>query len=315
MQVAPDLVALNRFRVALQKLHVADSDRLLCAVSGGPDSMALLLLAHQVLPDRLVAATVDHQLRPESSEEARYVHSVSQNLGVPHVILTPKQAIGGNLQSSARLARYKLLESAAEAHDCAHIATAHHADDQLETLLMRVARGSGVDGLSSIRASSGRVIRPLLQFGKAELIALCADAGIAPVTDPSNFNADFDRVAMRNWLASTDHPFRADRAVRTADALASVSQALAWMTDHVAAERIQVENNTIICDASGIPDELKRRLLLRCLSAVDPDINPRGDAVDRLLLHLENGQIATLGDVKCSGGKNWHFCPAPPRRS
>ena len=315
MQIAPGPVALDRFRAALQKLHVADSDRLLCAISGGPDSMALLLLAQQTIPDRLVAATVDHQLRRESSDEANYVHSVCQNLGIPHVTLTPDEAISGNIQSSARTARYVLLERTADAQNCKHIATAHHADDQLETILMRLARGSGVDGLSSIRAQNGRVIRPLLQFRKAELVSLCADAGIVPVNDPSNGNADFARVAMRNWLESTDHPFRADRAARTTEALAAASEALVWMTDWLASQRIRLENEILICDASKIPDELKRRLLMRCLSTVDPDITPRGDAIDRLLDDLEKGRVATIGDVKCVGGAQWRFSPAPPRRS
>ena len=277
--------------------------------------MALLLLAHQALPDRLFAATVDHQLRPESSDEANFVQSTCKNLGIPHVTLTPGEAISGNLQSSARAARYALLERTADAHNCTYIATAHHADDQLETVLMRLARGSGVDGLSSIRASNGRVIRPLLQFSKAELIALCADAGITPVNDPSNLNTDFTRVAMRNWLATTDHPFRADRAVRSAEALASASEALAWMTDWLAAQRITLENDVVTCDASEIPDELKRRLLLRCLSSLDPDIKPRGDAIDRLLVDLATGRSGTIGEVKCVGGEPWRFSLAPPRRS
>jgi tRNA(Ile)-lysidine synthase len=277
--------------------------------------MALLLLANQTLPDRLFAATVDHQLRPESSDEAQHVHSICQNLGIPHVILTPDEAICGNIQSSARTARYKLLESAADAQNCTYIATAHHADDQLETILMRLARGSGVDGLSSIRAYNGRVIRPLLKFNKAELVALCAEAGIVPVDDPSNSNADFARVAMRNWLATTDHPFRSDRAVRTAEALAAASDALAWMTDWLASQRIRSDNEVLVCDASEIPDELKRRLLMRCLTSLDPDIAPRGDAIDRLMVDLANGRIATIGDVKCVGGAHWRFSPAPPRRS
>lgn len=313
MQITLEPDFLGRFRAALCKLDSAD-DRLLCAVSGGPDSLALLVLAQQVLPGRLVAATIDHQLRAESADEAQIVAEICRNLGVPHFILTPDEKISGNLQSSARAARYALLERAADAQNCQHIATAHHADDQLETLLMRLARGSGVDGLSGIRAHNGRVVRPLLEFTKAELIDICASAGIEWVNDPSNANIDFDRVAMRNWLASTQHPFQASRALRTASALADASDALVWMTDTLAAQRIAQENDVIICTAGDLPSELKRRLLIRCLRTIDVNLAPRGDAIDRLLTELENARTAMIGNIKCVGGADWHFSKAPPRR-
>ncbi len=314
MQVTLDSVVLDRFRAALCRLDYAYG-RLLCAVSGGPDSLALLLLAQQILPGKLVAATVDHQLRAESADEAQIVAEICRNLGIPHIILTPDEKISGNLQSSARAARYALLERAAEVQNCQHIATAHHADDQLETLLMRLARGSGVDGLSGIRARNGRVVRPLLEFTKKELIDICSSAGIQWVNDPSNTNIDFDRVAMRQWLASTQHSFHASRALRTASALADASDALVWMTDTLAAQRISKENGVITCKVSGLPRELKRRLLIRCLMTSDVNLAPRGDAVDRLLTDLENARTAMIGSIKCVGRGDWQFSKAPPRRS
>ena len=313
MQITLNPVFLGRFRAALCRLESAD-DRLLCAVSGGPDSLALLVLAQHALPGRLVAATIDHQLRAESADEAQIVAEICRNLGVPHIILTPDEKISGNLQSSARAARYALLERAADTQNCQVVATAHHADDQLETLLMRLARGSGVDGLSGIRARNGRVIRPLLEFTKAELIDICSSNGIQWVNDPSNANIDFDRVAMRNWLASTQHPFPATRALRSASALADASDALVWMTDTLAAQRIAQENDVTICHASGLPRELKRRLLIRCLRTIDINLAPRGDAIDRVLTDLENARTAMIGNIKCVGGEDWQFSKAPPRR-
>lgn len=314
MQVTLKPVFLDRFRAALCRLGCAD-DRFLCAVSGGPDSLALLLLAQQILPGKLVAVTIDHQLRSDSANEAQVVAKICRDLGVSHIILTPDEKIVGNLQSSARTARYALLERAADAENCQHIATAHHADDQLETLLMRLARGSGVDGLSGIRARNGRVVRPLLEFTKAELIDICSSGGIEAVNDPSNANIDFDRVAMRRWLASTQHPFPATRALRTTSALADASDALVWMTDTLAAQRIRQENDIIICKASDLPRELKRRLLIRCLRKMDSNLAPRGDAIDRLLTELENAQASMIGNIKCLGGADWQFSKAPPRRA
>lgn len=317
MQVNLDSAFLDRFNGALNALHVSDADRILCAVSGGPDSLALLLLLQQTRPDRIIAATVDHRLRPESAQEAQYVQRICQEIGVPHIILSPAEKISGNVQSAARAARYALLKQAAKQHDCAYIATAHHADDQLETILMRLARGSGVDGLSGIRSKNGNTLRPLLGFSKDDLIDICAKTGLVPISDPSNENIDFERVAMRNWLASTRHPFRTDRAGRTASAMADASEALVWMTEMLAHERVQrdADADAVTCAASHVPHELKRRLLIHCLKLIEPELAPRGDAIDHLLSELSDGRTASMGNVKCEGGDNWRFTMAPPRRS
>jgi tRNA(Ile)-lysidine synthase len=315
VQVTVDAALLDRFNSAVNALHVPAGARILCAVSGGPDSLALLILLHKTMPDRVVAATVDHGLRPESADEALYVQRMCKDMHVPHVILSPAEKISGNIQSSARHARYALLAQAAEQHDCAYIATAHHADDQLETVLMRLARGSGVDGLSAIRSKNGKILRPLLGFTKDELISICATAGLNPVEDPSNANTDFERVAMRNWLANTQHPFRADRAGRTASAMADASEALHWMTEALTQERVQRDTATVMCDARDVPREIQRRLLIHCLQLMEPELAPRGDAIDRLLSELSDGRTATMGAVKCEGGDNWRFTMAPPRRN
>jgi tRNA(Ile)-lysidine synthase len=315
VQVTVDASLLDRFNGAVNALHVPEGARILCAVSGGPDSLALLLLLHETMPNRVVAATVDHALRPESADEAQYVQRFCKDMHVPHVILSPAEKISGNIQSAARHARYALLAQAAEQHDCQYIATAHHADDQLETVLMRIARGSGVDGLSAIRSTNGKILRPLLGFTKDELISICATAGLNPVVDPSNENTDFERVAMRNWLANTPHPFRADRTGRTASALADASEALNWMTETLTQERVQRATSAVRCDARDVPREIQRRLLIHCLKLLEPELAPRGDAIDRLLSELSDGRTATMGAVKCEGGDNWRFTMAPPRRN
>lgn len=306
---------LDRFRQALAELGVLGQDRLMLAISGGPDSLALLLLASRVLPGQVVAATVDHQLRPESADEADFVGALCRDLAVPHDIMRPAHPIVGNIQSSARAARYALLEQAADAHGCAYIATAHHGDDQIETLLMRVARGSGVDGMASIRVKNGRIIRPILGFAKAELEDICAAAGIDPVRDPSNDNADFDRVAMRQWIAQSDHPFEIDRANRTAAACGDAADALSWMTRTLADERITKADDAIVCDAQSLPREIQRRLLLESIHRLDPGLHPKGGAIDHLLIQLQSGKSAMIGNLICKGGPRWTLSPAPPRRT
>jgi len=305
----------DRFTVALDRLGVSGDDRLLLAVSGGPDSLALLLLACKSAPERVCVATVDHRLRPESANEAVYVSEICERLGVPHVTLVPSEPISGNLQSSARAARYALLEDAADQCGCSLIATAHHADDQLETLLMRLARGSGVGGMSGIRARNGQIIRPLLNFGKSELEDICQAAAIHPVRDASNDNPDFDRVAMRQWLAESDAPFDRLATNRTASALADAGAALDWMTEQLATQRITSDEDQIILDTKELPNEIQRRLLLMALNRMNPYLAPRGDAVERLMVDLKAGKTATIGDILCRGGDRWRFTSAPPRRT
>jgi tRNA(Ile)-lysidine synthase len=314
VQVTPEKEYSSRFGRALEQLGIGENDRIVLAVSGGPDSLALLLLATNWAADRVVAATVDHQLRPVSAEEAAFVARLCADIGVRHITLIPSEKIIGNIQSSARAARYGLLEDAADEHECAFVATAHHGDDQLETILMRLARGSGIDGMAAIRSCNGRVIRPLLGFSKSELEEICGEAGIQPVRDPSNDNPEFDRIAIRQWLARSPHPFSTERAQLTAKALGDASDALEWVVDDLAKARISINSNDIQCDANGLPHEFKRRLLIKCLSLLEPDLLPRGDAIERVIAELEAGITTMIGKVLCKGSGVWRFTLAPPRR-
>jgi tRNA(Ile)-lysidine synthase len=311
--IPPPDAAVAKFSSAVQKLAGGDA-RMLLAVSGGPDSVAMLLLAHAAMPERISAATVDHQLRAEAADEADFVAALCEKLNIPHSILRPPAPITGNLQSEARAARYALLQSKADADGCDWIATAHHADDQLETVLMRIARGSGIDGLASVREQQGRIIRPMLAFAKTELEGICEQSGVTPVSDPSNSDDSFDRVAMRQWLAATPHPFDPQRAVRTASAFADVSEALEWMTENVFKTQVSSEHNSLTLNATHLPREIQRRVLLRILDQIQPGYVPRGDAADRALDMLTKGGRHMLGDVLCEGGETWRFRPAPQRQ-
>lgn len=313
MQIALTEEAI-RFTRAVEKLG-AGSGRILLAVSGGPDSLAMLLLAHAVMPNRIAVATVDHGLRPEGRAEAEYVGDLCANRNLPHSILTSEQPIVGNIQSSARTARYDLLNHAADQLDCAYIATAHHADDQLETLLMRLARGSGIDGMSGVRPRNGKIIRPLLEFSKLELEEICQFERIGAVRDPSNDDVEFDRVAVRHWLGAAPKLLNVSRANQTASALQDAGAALSWMTDQLAATRINRIANEIQCDASFLPIELQRRLALAALAMIDPDLLPRGETITRLIEDLTAGGTSTVGNILCTGGAIWRFSNAPPRRT
>ena len=173
-------------------------------------------MAAAALPERVEAATVDHGLRPESADEARDVAEICSALGVPHEILTVTVE-PGNLQSAARSARYAALAGWMERRNLTALATAHHADDQAETLLMRLNRASGVAGLAGVRArglvpgTELPLLRPLLGWRRTELGAIVAAAGVVPAQDPSNSNDRFDRVRLRKELAAAERAVRADR--------------------------------------------------------------------------------------------------------
>jgi tRNA(Ile)-lysidine synthase len=312
--LAPDPALAARFAADLAAL-AGPAGRLGLAVSGGPDSLALLLLAHAVRPGAIEAATVDHGLRAESAAEADFVARVCAGLDLPHAILRPDAPIAGSLQAEARRARYALLERWRGARGLDWILTAHHADDQAETLLMRLGRGSGLGGLSGVRAVNGRVARPLLGWRRAELGAIVAAAGLTPVDDPSNADPRFDRARLRARLAGADWIDPAALA-HSAGALAEADAALDWVVERLWTERARAAADGWTLDAADLPAELARRLVRRMLDRLAPDAAPRGAEIGRLLDALGRGGTTTLAGIKARGaGGRWHFAPAPPRRT
>ena len=213
-----------------------DAPAVLIAVSGGPDSVALMhLLARWRGSGRgpsLFAATVDHGLRPGSADDAALVAGQAAHLGIPHRVLAwtgPKPRT--RVQETARQARYALFVEQARRDGATHLATAHTLDDQAETILMRLARGSSVGGLGGMRAAVDRGgirhVRPLLAVRKAPLVSLCRREGWAFVEDPANADERFERARWRKLLPLLEAegltPERlgrlAQRAQRVEDAL------------------------------------------------------------------------------------------------
>lgn len=306
--------APSRVAAALAALTGGENAALLLAISGGPDSMAMLDMVRRRWAGPVSAATVDHRLRPESADEALMVAAFCADVGIGHRTLLPDAPISGSVQAAARALRYRLLAGEAIRTRAAFIVTAHHADDQLETMLMRLARGSGVDGLAGIRARNGQVIRPLLGFAKAELERYCAHHMVPFVQDPSNTNIDFDRVRMREALKCFKliDPLQ---SVRSALALADAAEALDWLAQREASVVVRSGSGEVALTCTAYPAALLRRMVLHCLGQVQPGIAPRGEALDRLIATLQSGGQGMIGDVLCRGGDPWRFLPAPARRS
>lgn len=306
-----------RFVQDLERLlgrPVLPTDRFGIAVSGGPDSMALLALAHAAFPGQVEAATVDHGFRKEAAEEAAMVGCWCAERAIAHATLRPPQPITGNLQAAARAERYRLLWQWCGERNLDWLMTAHHADDQLETVLMRLNRGAGLGGLAGVRPRQDRLLRPLLFWRRDELADVARMAGCPIVQDPSNTDLRFDRAALRARLAQTDW-LDSVSASRSAAALADAERALEWIVDELNAKYVHQAGEEISLSPTAFPREIQRRLLLRMIHALDPALTPRGETLDQALAHLAGGKKYTMGSLLLLGGETWTLRPAPPRRN
>lgn len=313
----PDLVAtLRSAAAALIGRPFAPQEKIGVAVSGGPDSMALADLAADSWRGQVQVATVDHGLRTESAAEAEMVAGWCAARALAHVTLRPARAIEGSIQMQARAIRYGLLDRWADEQQIDWLLTAHHADDQLETLLMRLNRASGLGGMAGVRSRRGRVLRPLLGVRKRELVAYAGARGLPFVTDPSNADDRFDRARLRTHLAEADW-IDAVSAARTAAALGDAEEALTWMVERLASELVVAdEDGTRQLTQTDLPREILRRLLLRMIAdAVSGGPVPRGEQIDEALVQLSNGSKLSLGACIVTGGARWTVVGAPPRRT
>jgi tRNA(Ile)-lysidine synthase len=256
---------------------------LVIAVSGGPDSTALMMLAARWRaalrrgPD-LLAVTVDHELRSESAGEARSVKRLASRLGLRHRTLrwTGEKPSAG-LPEAARDARYRLLAAAARGAGATHILTAHTRDDQAETVLMRMARGSGLTGLGGMPRETEighvRLLRPLLTVPKARLIATLAAVGLSFVDDPTNRDPRFTRARLRGLLpALAEEGLDANRLAVLAWRLRRANETIELAVD-LAVEALCAEpwpeRGPITVDTARffqLPAEVGLRLLARAIT-------------------------------------------------
>lgn len=316
--------SLERFRRELDALVSRDTIIGL-AVSGGPDSLALLLLAAEARPLGVEVATVDHALRPESRAEAEMVAELCARLGVPHTILTAKwrEKPESALQERARQMRYGLLGDWARERQITALLTGHHLDDQAETFLMRLSRGAGVKGLAGMRRVTRvpggeiSVVRPLLGWRHKDLEEVCAAAGVEALQDPSNEDEQFERVRFRKALERADW-LDAESVATSAMHLAEADGALHWATDIEWQRAVTREGNQIVYRPTDAPREIRRRVIRRAVLALATEgggAELRGREIDQVIAALRMGKRATLRGVLCIGGPEWRFTRAPARRA
>lgn len=278
----------------------------------------MLLLAAEALPGQVEAATVDHRLRPESGDEAAMVAALCEKLGVPHEILTV-EVEPGNVQAEARTARYAALAEWMERRELGALLTAHHADDQAETLLLRLNRGSGVAGLAGVRGA-GRVpgtrlplLRPLLDWRRSELAHVIAESGVTAAQDPSNTNPKYDRARIRAALAETDW-LDIPAIAASASHLADADAALDWAAAREWTECVEKAPMGLTYRPQA-PRAIALRVISRIVRELDGE-EPRGSAVARLFDSLLARQPASIGNLVARAGPGgWSFMKAPARRS
>ena len=315
---------------------------LVLAVSGGPDSTALMLLAarwRDALKKKptLIAVTVDHGLRKESKQEAAAVARLARKLKITHRTLRwngRKPSAG--LQNAARMARYQLLGSAARKAGAAHILTAHTLDDQAETVLIRMSRGSGLTGLGAMTRMAMlpvdgehaiTLVRPLLDIGKARLIATLRAAKIVYAEDPSNRDPKFARVRLRGLMnALADEGLDAGRLAQLARRLRRAETAIEAAVDRAAALVIDMPRpHTVALEArrfAELPAEIALRLLGRLIARVGDEGPVELGKLEALKSALDAAQNAGDGHFRRSlagaivtlAGGQMIVERAPPRR-
>jgi len=279
---------------------------LVIAVSGGPDSVALMWLLARwrkalAQGPRLVAVTVDHGLRPEAAAEAREVKRLARTLALEHRTRQwtgekPKRGV----PAAAREARYGLLVQAAREVGATHILTAHTRDDQAETLLMRLLRGSGIAGLSAMARLTERdgllLGRPLLDVAKSQLIATLKRAEIGFADDPTNRDPTFTRPRLRALLPKLAAEGGDARALaRLAARLARANAAVELLADGAERYLALKHGAAPIRDAgvfdadafAALPDEIRLRLLIRAINRFGHEGPAELGKVETLLAMLD----------------------------
>ncbi|HTM78127.1 MAG TPA: tRNA lysidine(34) synthetase TilS [Devosia sp.] len=286
---------------------VADLPAIGLAVSGGADSLALMVLAQRwasarVAAPRLQVYSVNHGLRPEAAAEVAMVLAAAQSLGIAATGLLwdgDKPLTG--VQEAARLARYRLMGAAMTADGVPVLLTAHHRQDQAETVLMRLAHGSGVEGLRGMAPMASvegvRVHRPLLECDPADLRAITAEVGLAPAEDPSNFDAHYERVRWRNAMPQlAELGLDAPTLARFAQRMSEADAAIAQMAESCFAALVSLDGFGAArighAEFAALSPAIAVRVLGRVLNIVGGRQKPRAlGLVERLQRTLASGDL------------------------
>jgi len=261
----------NAVRPFLENLTAGDSA--IVAVSGGADSLALAYALIKEAPNlaiTLIAVTVDHQLQTGSGEQAKKVQEQLKSMGYQEVIVEKVSVVEkSGVEADARTARYAALDSIAHAFGASQIFLGHTRDDQAETVLLGLARGSGTRSLSGMATVNGKYARPFLQLTRSQTVAACDEAAITPWNDPHNANEKFSRVRVRNKVMPVMEdeigPGIAAALARSAAILRDDADALDEMAQAVIS---RVDLSDLDCAAlAELPRAIRSRILRAAIYA------------------------------------------------
>tara|TARA_B110000211_G_scaffold198571_1_gene228530 strand:+ start:630 stop:1670 length:1041 start_codon:yes stop_codon:yes gene_type:complete len=290
----------------------------LVAVSGGPDSLALSSLGHAYSIEKKIKVffvLVDHGIRSDASKEAQNVKNLLKKKGINLTILKNKKKINKNVQSQAREIRYQLLLNFCKKNKIKFIMTGHHRDDQIETFLIRLSRGSGIQGLSSMSKVSSlskttKLFRPLLDEKKKDLTFLAKYYFGKIFKDPSNTNQKYLRTKVRNLIKQFEKSgIKRDRIINSINNLASTRDTLNFYLQRTEKNCIIKKNNTVSINLKKFfleNNEIQLKIFSNCIKKVSKNYYPpRAKKVLNLLSRvLSNKSLkATLGGCVITRGK------------
>jgi tRNA(Ile)-lysidine synthase len=282
----------------------------LVAVSGGPDSLALSALSYVYSIEKktkVFFVLVDHGIRTNSSKEAQNVKNLLKKSGIKLKILRNKKKINKNIQSHAREIRYQLLLNFCKKHKIKFIMTGHHRDDQIETFLIRLSRGSGIQGLSSMSKISSlskttKLFRPLLNEKKEDLVFLAKYFFGKIFKDPSNINQKYLRTKIRNLIKHFEKSgIKHDRVIDSINNLASSRDTLNFYIQKIERNCVIKKNNTININLRNFllaNNEIQLKIFSNCIKRISKNYYPpRAKKVLNLLSRIESNESlkATLG--------------------
>jgi len=297
----------NAVRPFLENLTAGDCA--LVAVSGGADSLALAAALIKEAPElaiTLIAVTIDHQLQLGSDDQAQKVQVQLKAMGYQEVIIEKVSVVEkSGLEADARTARYAALDSIAHAYGATQIFLGHTRDDQAETVLLGLARGSGTRSLSGMATINGKYARPFLQLTREQTVAACQEAQLQPWSDPHNANSKFSRVRVRNKVMPVMEeeigPGIAAALARSASILRDDADALDEMAQAVIS---RVDLSDLDCAAlAELPRAIRSRILRAAIYAAGaPSGSLSADhlaAVEALVTSWHGqGEVSLPGGVK-----------------
>jgi len=303
----------NTYKIFKKNLEPIKKKNFIVAVSGGADSLALAAICkkYELVEKKInfLYVLIDHKIRKISTQEAFEVKKLLKKKNITLTIITNKEKISQNFQSQARKIRYKLLSDFSKKKNISNILTAHHSDDQIETFLIRLSRGSGVQGLSSMRIYTNleklKLIRPLLDVKKLDLKYIANKVFGKIFQDPSNKNSKYLRTRVRSLKKVLEKSgVKHDQILKSIKNLASTSETLNIYIEKITKKNIEIKKNEILINFKNIlleSEEIQLKIISNQIKNLSKSYYPpRSIKVKNLIQNLQSGKQKKFTLSKCT---------------